>query len=80
MHLPEPPAKRMSSAAAKRAGEWEALLAEIRACRTLDELSAWHENAARFELLPVVWSDGIEDAVSAHADRLIDQLHTQKQD
>lgn len=74
MELPKPPPARMSSSAAKRAGEWDRLLSEIRACRTPEELAAWRANEARFETLPASWSDGIEDAVIAQAERLVDHL------
>ncbi len=71
MELPKPPPARMSSSAAKKAGEWLRIAAEIRACRTHDQLAQWWEtNRERFDTLPAAWLDGIENAVTVRAEQL----------
>lgn len=61
----------MSSSAAKKAGEWDRLTAEIRACVSHDDLAQWWEaNQPRFETLPAAWLDGIENAVTLRAEQL----------
>lgn len=75
MELPKPPPARLSSSAAKKAGEWDRIAAEIRACRSEDELAQWWEaNRPSFDLLPAAWLDGIENAVTLRAEQLASHL------
>jgi hypothetical protein len=77
VELPKPPPARLSSSAAKKAGEWLRIAGEIRACRTHDELALWWDrNRESFDLLPAAWLDGIENAVTLHAEQLFS--HSEK--
>jgi len=75
VELPKPPPARLSSSAAKKAGEWDRITREIRACRSHDELAQWWEtNRETFDILPAAWLDGIENAVTLRAEQLAGHL------
>ena len=62
---------RKSSAHAKRDGDWEPLLAELRATKTLNELSKWRiEQRDRICVLPWTWVEALEEEIDRHKQAL----------